>query len=348
MSASPFGRHQKIGLETTIARLHRVGLTYVASILEERLDQTADEDLAALEFLDRLLEDELRAGDEQLAPSRLAGQRIPTERPRVLWIDLRVGSDDRHLEEMLVPFCELFRETHLGLTASTITDVQPQVLVFDYDYPDLLRLRELAEIKTQFPSLPILMLVEQRSEGLAIWAFRTGVRDYLHSPVQAKELIPRIRVLSEFWERPRDTTRRLNVLASQAALTDSDCLAPAGRTSSSRRALAYVDGRLAERISLQDVAEHCGLGTFAFSRAFRKEVGITFQEYLARRRIDRAQQLLLNPLLSITEVAHGAGFGDLSHFNRTFRRYVGSSPSVYRKGIQNRRADLDADLHTLR
>jgi AraC-like DNA-binding protein/CheY-like chemotaxis protein len=337
MSTSPFERRPKINVDATVERLYRLGLTHVAVHLTQRLDEAREEKIGPHEFLDRLLEDELRGREEQLEraelelSSQLTDQRSAKRRPRVLWLYLRVGGRDPHFEEVLSPLCEVFREDYLGFTADTIPEFQPHVLVFDYDYPDLSRLKTLAEVKDRFPSVPILMLIEQRCEGLAIWAFRTGVREYLHAPVRPQDLVSRIQLLSAIPAQSKDPSRRVNLMASQAVPLASGCIAPAGSVSSPERALTFVDKHLAERITLRDVAEYCGFGTFAFSRAFKKEYGITFQEYLVRRRIKRAQQLLDGSLLSITEVAEEAGFGDLSHFIRTFRRFTGSSPSVYRK-----------------
>jgi AraC-like DNA-binding protein len=180
------------------------------------------------------------------------------------------------------------------------------------------------------------MLTEQHCEHLAIWAFRVGVRDYLHSPMTNQDLIDRVEFLSTIPTQPRGPQHRVNPLLLQPPPTGLCCVVgsakrPAGVT----QALSYIESRLGQRITLRQVAEACGFTSFAFSRAFKKELGITFQEYLVRLRIDRAQRLLADPRMSVTAVAGAAGFGDLSHFSRTFRRYVGTSPSDYRRDEQS-------------
>jgi AraC-like DNA-binding protein len=71
---------------------------------------------------------------------------------------------------------------------------------------------------------------------------------------------------------------------------------------------------------------------FHFSRTFRRVAGVTLREYILRERVNRAAGLLLNaPGLSVKAVGFEAGFRDLSHFARMFRRYQGVTPSVYRK-----------------
>jgi AraC-like DNA-binding protein len=61
---------------------------------------------------------------------------------------------------------------------------------------------------------------------------------------------------------------------------------------------------------------------------------MTFLEYLRGVRVRRAKALLADRHLRITEVAYGVGFSDLSHFDRTFRKIVGLSPSEYRASLK--------------
>lgn len=262
--------------------------------------------------------------------------------PIVLWIDLRAGSRNQQVARVLASRCRVYRETNPEWIEEAVLKLQPRFLILDYDYPDADGLRSLQRTKFQFPALPILMLTEQHSEQLAVWAFRVGVRDYLHSPTTDDELIERVELLNHIPAQHGQPKPRANPLVFQPIPAGACYVADSAKDPSSvRQALPYIDDRLSERISLHEVAETSGLTTFAFSRAFKKELGITFQEYLIRSRIDKAQQLLGNPRLSVTDVAGAAGFGDLSHFIRTFRKYVGSSPSAYRKA-SFLKGDVDA------
>jgi AraC-like DNA-binding protein len=67
-----------------------------------------------------------------------------------------------------------------------------------------------------------------------------------------------------------------------------------------------------------------------FCKLFKKQVGVTFTEYRARTRIEKAKTLLQDGHLRISEVAFEAGFDSIPHFNRVFRQQVGCSPSEYR------------------
>jgi AraC-like DNA-binding protein len=58
--------------------------------------------------------------------------------------------------------------------------------------------------------------------------------------------------------------------------------------------------------------------------------GINFTDYLARVRIEKSKNLLLNPNLRVSEIAYEVGFQSLTHFNRVFKKLLGQSPTDYR------------------
>jgi AraC-like DNA-binding protein/ligand-binding sensor protein len=99
------------------------------------------------------------------------------------------------------------------------------------------------------------------------------------------------------------------------------------------RAKQYIIENQSNVIRLTDVAKHVNTSTFYFCKLFRKVTGLNFTDYVSRVRIEKAKNLLLNPNLRVSEIAYEVGFQSLTHFNRTFRRLVGESPSEYRMHI---------------
>ena len=96
-----------------------------------------------------------------------------------------------------------------------------------------------------------------------------------------------------------------------------------------QRAMEYVAKHYAEKFPARDIAEHCGLSRFQFSRSFHTAFGMTFREYLLRYRILAACQRLQEANAPVTEIAFATGFHDGSYFARMFRRYTGMLPSQY-------------------
>ncbi|MFV3131290.1 AraC family transcriptional regulator, partial [Niveispirillum sp. KHB5.9] len=102
-------------------------------------------------------------------------------------------------------------------------------------------------------------------------------------------------------------------------------------SSRQRRVVEYIEARLGEELNLSHLATEVGLTRYHFIRAFRVSLGTTPFRYLNKRRIARAQQLLLDPHLSITEIGLTLGFSSHSHFTETFRKITGTTPSQFRK-----------------
>jgi AraC-like DNA-binding protein len=99
-----------------------------------------------------------------------------------------------------------------------------------------------------------------------------------------------------------------------------------------RRARAFLHDALADKITLDDLAEHAGLDKFHLVRAFRSEVGLPPYEYLTYLRVSRARELLRRGAL-VAEAAQAVGFYDESQLHRHFRRVVGVTPGVYARSF---------------
>ncbi|HYO91315.1 MAG TPA: helix-turn-helix domain-containing protein [Pyrinomonadaceae bacterium] len=100
-----------------------------------------------------------------------------------------------------------------------------------------------------------------------------------------------------------------------------------------RRAVELMHARLGESLPLEEIASAAHLSPFHFARLFKKLTGATPHAYLANLRAARAQTLLADTDLSITEVSARVGYDSPSHFAKAFRRATGLSPSAFRNAI---------------
>lgn len=102
------------------------------------------------------------------------------------------------------------------------------------------------------------------------------------------------------------------------------------------RAKEFIDQHLDEAPTLNTVASAVHMSVFYFCKLFKKATGLTFTGFVNRRRIEKARNLLLNHNLRISEIAYESGFQSLTHFNRTFRKIMGESPTAYRRRLRIR------------
>jgi AraC family transcriptional regulator len=97
-----------------------------------------------------------------------------------------------------------------------------------------------------------------------------------------------------------------------------------------KRVLEYVDKRLAEKISLSDLANVAGLSRMHFAAQFRAAMNLRPHEYLLRRRIKRAEELLQKSTMTLVEISLTVGFQTQAHFTTVFKRFVGETPYQWR------------------
>jgi YesN/AraC family two-component response regulator len=96
------------------------------------------------------------------------------------------------------------------------------------------------------------------------------------------------------------------------------------------KARAFIAEHQTEDLSLGQVAKAVNMSSYYFCKMFKKVAGINFTDYVARVRIEKSKNLLLNPNLRISEIAFEVGFQSLTHFNRVFKKILGQSPTEYR------------------
>jgi AraC family transcriptional regulator len=100
-----------------------------------------------------------------------------------------------------------------------------------------------------------------------------------------------------------------------------------------QRVTAYMRDKLSEDIGLNELAAIVGLSRYHFCTAFRLATGQTPHEWLARARVERAQAMLAQPAMPITEVALAVGYSTPSAFTAAFRRVTGTTPSGFRRQL---------------
>ena len=98
-----------------------------------------------------------------------------------------------------------------------------------------------------------------------------------------------------------------------------------------KRAKKYLHKHHTNSITLDAISRQLNVSSFYFCKQFKKYVGMNFTEYVVRLRIESAKKLLQNPHTHVSEIAFETGFNSLPHFNRSFKRITGTTPTELRK-----------------
>jgi AraC family transcriptional regulator len=103
-----------------------------------------------------------------------------------------------------------------------------------------------------------------------------------------------------------------------------------------RRVKEFIDAQISNKVTISDLATLAGLSHYHFIRAFKDTVGLTPYQYVLSERIRHARELLSKPDLSLADVALAVGFSDPTQLNRVFRKFVGVTPTAFRRETASR------------
>ncbi len=146
---------------------------------------------------------------------------------------------------------------------------------------------------------------------------------YFHTRVVSKKQYESVlRLLAVF-------SQHLSSLSNELMVKEA-----AGESPAMTRARVYIAARHPDELTLGEVAKAVNMSAFHFCKIFKRTTGMTFTGYLARVRVEKVKNLMLNPHKRISEAAYETGFQSLSQFNRVFRRLAGESPSKYRERLR--------------
>jgi AraC family transcriptional regulator len=104
-----------------------------------------------------------------------------------------------------------------------------------------------------------------------------------------------------------------------------------------QRALAFIESHLGDDLTLPCIAEALCISPHHFAHVFRQAVGVAPHQYVIRRRVERAKELLDTTDLPIVEIALFVGCANQSHFSALFQRITGATPHAYRAAQQAKR-----------
>jgi AraC-like DNA-binding protein len=95
-------------------------------------------------------------------------------------------------------------------------------------------------------------------------------------------------------------------------------------------AISYIDHNFQNDISVENIAEVCGLNRSYFGKIFKQATGKTPQEFLINYRMIKATELLMLTEMPISDISKAVGYDNPMHFSRAFKTIYEVSPRTWR------------------
>jgi YesN/AraC family two-component response regulator len=215
-----------------------------------------------------------------------------------------------------------------------IAEQPVDLLVTDIRMPEISGLDLVKRLEQQLGSgMPSVVLISGYAEfEYAQQAIQLGVVNYLLKPVSNGKLIEAVEQALLIGEK-RSRLGMMEKIVDPVLLDANQMEA----NDSIKDAVRYIDEHLAESFGLQEVADHVHLSPSYFSVLFKEQMGLTFSDYLTRRRLQRAKEMLVHTKLPVVEIALRVGYKTGRYFNRIFKEYENCSPGQYRAQFSEER-----------
>lgn len=204
-----------------------------------------------------------------------------------------------------------------------IRKLRPDILFTDICMPEMDGLAMVAAVKSEMPNLQIVVLTGYHDFSYAQQAVRLGVTRLLTKPSRMDEIQEALQAMLKNLERIDLET----ACDDQEQGTGSFIV---------HRAVNYMDQFYAEKLTLQEVAEHCYVSQWHLSKLLNRHAGKSFYDLLNAIRIREAKRYLRDPKLRVSDISEMVGYTDPGHFCRTFKKIEGISANEYRNGLDKK------------
>ena len=212
------------------------------------------------------------------------------------------------------------------------TEQSPDLVVCDILLPELNGYQVLKTLR-QNPltaTIPFIFLTGKATKAELRRGMQSGADDYLTKPSNAEELLAAIATQLE----KREILKQLYSEQFQTpSITEakSNSILPSTPNPQLQEIFNYIEAHYHESISLIDVATSVGYSSAYLTDFVKRQTGTTINRWIIKRRLSAAEALLTESDRSIEQIAEAVGYLNPGHFFRQFRKYIGTTPKVWRK-----------------
>lgn len=196
-------------------------------------------------------------------------------------------------------------------------EVGHEIVLTDINMPLMNGIGLARLIKEKSPQTHVVFLTGYDEFDYALSALKLGADDYLLKPFSKKDVVAILQKIQQ----------DLNLAHKREEV---ECLLQQEARSDLAQVICSQLGN--PDFSLKLLAQQLGFSPNHLSSVIKKELGLSFQDYLVQERLKEAKLLLLTTDLKIYEIAERVGFEDMNYFSQRFKQLVGQTPRAFKKG----------------
>lgn len=198
---------------------------------------------------------------------------------------------------------------------------KPKVIISDIKMPIMGGIELTKKVKEIFPDIYVILLTNYAEFSYAKEAISCGVYEYLVKsdirPKELKEILEQVYTNIKEEEKHAKSTLCKEIHLAEAKDNYSKTI---------KKSIEYIHKNYKQHISLQDISNYVFLSHEYFSRLFKEEVGENFSYYLTNYRMKKAEKLIKNTDMKISQIAMEVGYTNASYFSRSYKKFKGISP----------------------
>lgn len=225
----------------------------------------------------------------------------------------------------------LFKDNFKVLLAATASEGLSMlsedigIVLLDYMLPDKNGLDVLKEIKTRYPSIPVIVITGYGTEEVCQKAFRLRAIDYIKKPFNTGEIKAKVEFLMEINNRGLERRQPIFIETLTDGLENALKGIPSDILDGIIRAKNYVDTNYISDVHISEIIKEAGMNRTYFCHYFKLVTGYTFKDYLTNKRLKMAKELLKNKNLRISDIAERVGYTQ-KYFSEAFKKSFGIPP----------------------
>ncbi|MEI7998120.1 MAG: response regulator [Candidatus Omnitrophota bacterium] len=184
------------------------------------------------------------------------------------------------------------------------------LVILDVILPGLSGIEVLKQMKKIAPSLAVIILTGQSSKDVAIEALKGHADDYIEKPFQVEKLLNAVEKVLDL--KFKKSTTHINKM---------------------ERVKMFIERNVDKKIILKQVSEEVCLSVKYLSRLFKERIGVGFNEYRLKVKIQKAGEILKSTNYTVNQVAIQLGYKNPESFIRMFQKQMGCTPTQYRHKV---------------